>query len=42
MKGIFSGCSNLISLPDISKWKADNVNDLSELFSGCISLKINA
>ena len=39
MKGLFSGCSNLISLPDISKWKTNNVNDLSELFYGCTSLK---
>ena len=39
MRGLFSDCSNLINLPDISKWNTNNVNDLSELFSGCTSLK---
>ena len=35
---MFSGCSSLISLPDISKWKTDNVNRMSYMFSGCSHL----
>ena len=38
MKGLFSGCRHLIRLPDISKWKTDNINDLSELFYDCENL----
>ena len=39
MFSLFSGCSSLTSLPDISKWDTKNVNDMSYLFSKCISLK---
>ena len=38
MNGIFTGCSSLISLPDISKWEISNVEDMSGLFSGCSTL----
>ena len=38
MRGMFSGCNSLISLPDISKWNTSNVNDMSGMFSGCYSL----
>ena len=38
MSYLFSGCSSLISLPDISKWNVNNVNNMSFLFSGCSSL----
>ena len=37
--GIFYNCSSIESLPDISNWKIDNVDDLSYRFSGCSSLK---
>ena len=35
MSYIFSGCSLLSSLPDISKWDTTNVHDMSYIFSGC-------
>ena len=38
MSGMFSGCSSLLSLPDISKWNTNNVKDMSRMFSGCSSL----
>ena len=31
----FFGCSQLLSLPDISDWNTFNVKDMSYLFSGC-------
>ena len=36
---MFSNCSSLLSFPDISKWKTDNVADMSFMFSNCNSLK---
>ena len=39
MNGLFSGCSSLKELPDISKWNLSKVKDISRLFSGCSSLK---
>ena len=30
---IFSGCNQLRFLPDISKWKTDNVTKLNDLFN---------
>ena len=38
MNSIFSGCSSLISLQDLSKWNTNNINDISYMFSECISL----
>ena len=35
MKDIFCECSSLSSLPDISKWNTNNVNDMSEIFFKC-------
>ena len=35
---MFRGCSSLSSLPDISKWNANKVNDMSSMFYGCSSL----
>ena len=34
MNGIFSFCSKLSSLPDISKWDTSNVHNMSGMFSG--------
>ena len=39
MSQIFSGCSSLISLPNISRWNTINVSNMSQIFSGCSSLK---
>ena len=35
---MFDGCSSLLSLPDISKWNANDVKDISYMFKGCSSL----
>ena len=35
MNCLFSGCSSLIKLPDISKWNTNNVNNIIVLFFGC-------
>jgi len=36
---MFYRCSNLESLPDLSKWDISNANEMSGIFSGCSSLK---
>ena len=38
MSFIFGGCSKLSSLPDISKWNANNVTNMSTMFALCSSL----
>ena len=38
--GVFSGCSSLKSLPDISKWNISKVKDMSYAFADCNSLEI--
>ena len=38
MNSMFSGCSSLISLPDISKWNINNVTNMSYMFYNCKSL----
>ena len=38
MNEIFSNCSSLKSLPDISKWVTTNVIDMNKLFYNCRSL----
>ena len=38
MNNLFSNCSLLKSLPDISKWNTINVSDINNLFSHCSSL----
>ena len=35
---MFSGCSSLISLPDISKWNTSNITRMDSMFYGCSSL----
>ena len=35
---MFSGCTTLISLPDIDKMKMDNVIDINNMFYECSSL----
>ena len=40
MSGIFFGCYSLEFLPDIFKWKTENVIDMSFLFANCLSLYI--
>ena len=39
MSGLFCYCTKLISLPDISKWKTQNVTNMSYMFSNCLKLK---
>ena len=38
MVSMFSNCSSLISLPDISKWNTNNVTNMVSMFSNCSSL----
>ena len=38
MSYMFNGCSNLLNLPDISKWNISNIKDLSYMFNGCSNL----
>ena len=38
MSYMFSGCSSLLSLPDISKWNTNNVTNMSYMFYNCSSL----
>ena len=38
MSFMFSGCSLLSSLPDISKWNTKNVTNMNYMFSKCSSL----
>ena len=39
MNGMFSKCSNLKSLPDISKWNTNKLNNISGIFNECSSLE---
>ena len=34
MSGMFTGCSSLTSLPDISKWNINNVTNMNRIFCG--------
>ena len=36
---MFSGCKNLESIPDISKWDISKITNISKLFNKCLSLK---
>ena len=38
MSFMFSECSSLLSLPDISKWNTNNVTNMRFIFYGCSSL----
>ena len=38
MSCMFSGCSSLSSLPDISNWNTSNVTDMYRMFYECSSL----
>ena len=38
MSYIFSKCSSLLTLPDLSKWNTNNVIDMSYMFLECSSL----
>ena len=35
MSFLFTGCSNLLSLPNISNWDVSNVTDIRAMFYGC-------
>ncbi len=38
MSYMFSGCSSLKFLPDVSKWDTHNVKNMSKMFNGYNSL----
>ena len=38
MSCMFSGCSSLTSLPNISNWDTKNVTNMSKMFDGCLKL----
>ena len=40
MNYVFTDCSSLKSLPDISKWNTSNVEHTKCLFKNCSSLKL--
>ena len=35
MSYMFNNCSNLSTLPDISKWNTNNVNNIIDMFADC-------
>jgi surface protein len=39
MRNMFSGCSSLSSLPDISSWNTSKVENMKYMFAGCKLLK---
>ena len=41
MSEIFYNCLSLLSLPDISKWKTENIFNISNLFKKCSSSNLN-
>ena len=38
MSYMFSECSSLSSLPDISKWNVNNVTNYANIFDKCLKL----
>ena len=40
MNNMIQKCYNLLSLPDISKWKINKVTDISYIFCDCINLSL--
>ena len=38
MESVFYECSSLISLPNISKWNTNKVNNMNFMFKGCSKL----
>ena len=41
MSGMFSECSSLSSLPDLSKWNTNNIIDMSYMFYEYLSLLLD-
>ena len=39
MNNMFSNCTTLQSLPDISKWNTKNIKNMNWMFSHCYGLK---
>ena len=35
MSYMFSRCTSLISLPDISKWNTENIEKIADMFDEC-------
>ena len=38
MSFMFKKCSELLSLPDISKWNTNNVTNYKDIFGQCLKL----
>ena len=38
MEALFSRCSKLTNLPDISKWDISNLKNINGMFFNCLSL----
>ena len=38
MSYMFSGCSSLSSIKEISKWDTTNLKDMSNMFDNCVKL----
>jgi len=38
MSFMFNGCEQLLSLPDISKWKTNHVTNMNSMFYECTQL----
>ena len=38
LQNLFSGCSSIEKIPDISKWNLPNLTKIDGMFSGCIKL----
>ena len=38
MRNMFYNCLSLSSLPDISKWNTNNINNMRGMFYNCLSL----
>ena len=39
MNSLFYGCKSLISIPNISKWRINEVKNLDNIFYGCEKVK---
>ena len=38
LNSIFQNCSTLVKLPEIEKWKTDNIKHINYIFKGCSSI----
>ena len=38
MESLFSGCTSLIKVPDLSKWNSEKIDYMNYMFADCFSL----